>query len=153
MVWLGIIVGVFLAEYKIKAYFDQTLKFGQSVEKWKGHIILNKYYNEGVAFDRLKKYPKRVIGLTSVLITMLGGYLITLCSFSSQEKMKLRKLSLAFLLGGAISNLWDRVTKHHVVDYFSLSYKKIRHIVFNIADFCIFIGTFLFVLSYYWEKK
>ncbi len=54
----------------------------------------------------------------------------------------LEKTGVALLLGGGLNNLYDRYTKGHVVDYFHLNFgpKWLRAIVFNISDFCIFIG-------------
>ena len=56
-------------------------------------------------------------------------------------------LGVALLLGGGLNNLYDRYTKGHVVDYFHLNFgpKWLRAIVFNISDFCIFIGALLAV--------
>ena len=58
-----------------------------------------------------------------------------------------RRLADALLLGGGLNNLYDRYTKGHVVDYFHLNFgpKWLRAIVFNISDFCIFIGALLAV--------
>jgi len=53
------------------------------------------------------------------------------------------KMSMALLLGGAYSNLYDRMKREYVVDYFGFNVKnqKLRSIVFNISDFCIMIGA------------
>ena len=59
----------------------------------------------------------------------------------------LEETGVALLLGGGLNNLYDRYTKGHVVDYFHLNFgpKWLRAIVFNISDFCIFIGALLAV--------
>ena len=59
------------------------------------------------------------------------------------------KLGASFLLGGAASNLYDRLNRGYVVDYIrfpNCRIKKIRHIIFNIADFFLFMGAALSVL-------
>ena len=62
---------------------------------------------------------------------------------------RLLKAGLAFLLGGAYSNTYDRLMRKYVVDYvsFPVKNKKIRNIVFNISDFCIAVGALLMVLG------
>ena len=57
------------------------------------------------------------------------------------------KTGVALLLGGGLSNLYDRYTKGHVVDYFHINIgpKRLRNIIFNISDFCVFIGALLAV--------
>ena len=53
------------------------------------------------------------------------------------------------LAGGGLSNLYDRYTKHHVVDYvrFQTGPKWFRRIIFNVSDFFIFIGAVLAVIG------
>ena len=51
--------------------------------------------------------------------------------------------------GGGLSNLYDRYTKHHVVDYvrFQTGPKWFQRIIFNVSDFFIFIGAVLAVIG------
>jgi signal peptidase II len=58
-----------------------------------------------------------------------------------QKGKKLLKLGAAFMLGGAASNVYDRVKRGFVVDYFSFSF--FNKVVFNISDFFIFIGSII----------
>ncbi len=59
--------------------------------------------------------------------------------------MILIKLGLSFVVGGAFSNVYDRLVRRYVVDYFSFNVKweRLRRIVFNISDLFIFLGSFL----------
>ena len=66
-----------------------------------------------------------------------------------QKGKYMMKTGLALLLGGALSNTYDRLKRKYVVDYFSfgVKWKRLRNIVFNISDFCILAGTLLTVLG------
>ncbi len=150
MIWIGIVIGIVVIEWFLKAHFDKKLKFGETIEIGKGKIILKKYYNKGAALDSFETYPKQLLLVTG---GMIGVILYLWKKAIGMQGEYVRKIAFSLLLGGAISNLLDRLTKHYVVDYFSFSWKKIRHIVFNIADFCIFIGSFLFLLASLKEKK
>lgn len=150
MIWIGFIISIIAFEWVMKRKMDQTLKVNESIPIWNGKIILKKYYNKGIAFDRFSKYPKLIIGITSTFIIGLFAWLIVLLG---TPKQLIKKFALSLLLGGAISNLLDRITKYYVMDYFSFSWKKIRHIVFNIADFCIFIGSILLFFLFLKEGK
>ena len=57
-------------------------------------------------------------------------------------------LGLSLLLGGGASNLYDRIAKGYVVDYFSFRtpWKRLNRINFNLSDLCIFLGGILLVL-------
>ncbi|MDE6887595.1 MAG: signal peptidase II, partial [Eubacterium sp.] len=53
------------------------------------------------------------------------------------------------LAGGGLSNLYDRLRKGYVVDYFSFGTgpKWFRRLVFNLADFFVFAGVLLCMIQ------
>jgi signal peptidase II len=59
-----------------------------------------------------------------------------------------RQLALAFILGGAIGNLIDRVTTGLVVDFILLSWGRHEFPVFNVADMAVTCGVTLFALTW-----
>lgn len=75
-------------------------------------------------------------------------FLMYVFSFGKKGK-KLLRTGLAFLLGGAFSNTYDRMVRGYVVDYFGFEVKndKLRGLVFNISDFCIMIGAMITVIA------
>ena len=150
MIWTGIVLGIIVFESIVKEKMDRTLTFHKSIKKWNGKIILNKYYNKGAALDLCSKHPKLLLAMTGGLIVYI---ILSFKKIIRMPKQYTKKLACALLLGGALSNFIDRIIKHHVVDYFSFSWKKIRHIVFNIADLCIFLGSILWMLVSFKEKK
>ncbi len=58
---------------------------------------------------------------------------------AQKEKQKglLPKLSFGLILGGALSNLFDRIFYGYVVDYIDIRIWP----VFNLSDMCISIGV------------
>lgn len=49
-----------------------------------------------------------------------------------------QKIGLSMVLGGAISNLYDRLVKGYVVDYFSIEFKRLKKVIFNLGDILYF---------------
>lgn len=146
MIYLLITAGVFLLDLGIKHYMDK--KYARKVEHPRFHsrIILEKYYNHGAAFNLLAKKPElmRLLHTVILIVVGIGSY------FAMKMTGKtLQKTGLALLLGGGLSNLYDRYTKGHVIDYFRINIgpKRLRKIIFNISDFCIFIGALLAVIG------
>ena len=65
-------------------------------------------------------------------------------------------LGAGLLLGGRLANLYDRTFRGSVTDYLrfpTLPWKKIRSLVFNLADFCIFFGAALVLLRTLFPKR
>lgn len=62
-------------------------------------------------------------------------------------------LSVALILGGAIGNLYDRITLGYVVDFLHFYWGNYHFPAFNIADTAISIGAALMVLDLFRPKK
>ncbi len=56
-------------------------------------------------------------------------------------------LALALILGGALGNLWDRLTLGYVVDFIQVYYDQWYWPAFNVADSAIFVGAVMLVLD------
>ncbi len=58
-----------------------------------------------------------------------------------------QKIGLSMVLGGAISNLYDRLVKGYVVDYFSIEFKRLKNVIFNLGDIFVFLGSLVFLAA------
>ncbi len=95
--------------------------------------------NTGAAFSIFRDRQSFLIILTSIVIVILIVYFISLLK---NEKLVLLRLPLAFIIGGAIGNLIDRIRLNYVVDFFD--FNLINFAVFNIADIFIVVGSIIF---------
>lgn len=146
MGYLLIITLVFITDLIIKTVIEKTRSQGKKDSYFNGKIIIQKYYNKGFALDKFEKYPKLVsCGSAAVCIILLIRLLVLLF----QKGYKGLKVALSLIIGGASSNVFDRFTKHYVVDYisFDVKWKKLQKVVFNLSDFCIIAGTLLMMFS------
>ncbi len=145
MIYLIIPAGIFLLDYMVKRRVDKTKELGESEEICDGKIILQKYYNEGATLNLMAKKPKLVTTIHAVILGVLAvGYALIL-RLKAEGGLK---VGLGMMLGGGLSNLYDRITKKHVVDYFSFNvkWKKLKNIIFNISDLFIFLGGIITVI-------
>lgn len=146
MIYFLLAAGVFLLDFFIKNHVDKTYIRKEKHPRLNGAIILEKYYNTGAALNFLQKRPLPLKILHTLVLLGVG----TLYYFSLRHLgHPLGKTGLSLLLGGGANNLFDRYTKGHVVDYFHINRgpKQLKNIIFNISDFCIFIGALLVVLD------
>ncbi len=146
MIYLFITAGVFLLDFIIKSHMDK--KYARKVQhpRLNGTIILEKYYNRGAALNLLARKPKIIKILHTLVLIVVGTVYYFIIRYSNRP---VAKTGLALLLGGGLSNLFDRYTKGHVVDYFRINIgpKWLRRIIFNVSDFCVFIGALLAALD------
>lgn len=61
--------------------------------------------------------------------------------------MRLEKLALSLCLAGGISNLSDRFIRGQVVDYFTINFRRLKRVVFNLADIFIFLGAIILLVA------
>lgn len=138
--------GIFLLDLILKNRIEKTMDEGGEKPFCKGRLLIKRYHNKGAFLD-LGEKKQGVIACLSLLLTLCMT-VIFLATFTFRGNSTL-KAGLAFLLGGAYSNTYDRLVRKYVVDYVSFPVKnlRIRRIVFNISDFCILIGAVLITIA------
>ena len=111
-----------------------------------GRVLIRKYHNKGAMLNLGQKYP-RVVAALSVALTALMAVAFV-CSLGQRGNGLLRA-GLAFLLGGAFCNTYDRLKRGYVVDYltFRVGWKPLGRVVFNLSDFAIMVGALMAVLG------
>ena len=96
-------------------------------------------YNSGAAFGILKDVPE----LTLILSSLACGVIFLVIIFSKLNRFS--KIGLSIMLGGAISNLIERIFFGHVIDWIPFFMFELN---FNLADVEISLGALIaFVFS------
>ena len=134
---LAIAATVFAADFLIKTYLLKNLTQATlPVIKNIFHITL--VTNKGAAFGILQ-------GKTDLLIFIGIAFVVIFCLIARNDIKKSLTLAIAFglILGGAASNLYDRIFLGFVVDYLDFRIWP----VFNLSDTCICIGVGLIILE------
>lgn len=109
-------------------------------------ILIQRHHNCGAILNLGQRWSRAV----TVVSVLACAALAAIFLFRMGRKGgRLIDVGLAFLLGGAFSNTYDRLKRKYVVDYFSFQVKwePFRRIVFNLADFAILIGAVFMVVS------
>lgn len=130
---------VFFADFLLKTYLRLNFEPAQTFPLIKNVFHITFVFNRGAAFGILQ-------GKTTFLI-YIG--IIFVCVFLFLMKKEKRKSLLFFIasgliLGGALSNLGDRIFLKGVIDYLDIRIWP----VFNLSDTCITIGAGLLI----WES-
>ena len=137
MMWCIIVVSLLAA--------DQFLKHLARENKLSGtlrHIQLTHLENEGLMLGKCARSP------LSTAAPCLG-FLALLCSLPTRKNVP-EKWGVALLLSGGLSNLWDRLRRGSVTDYIRFPHlpgKKLRTLVWNVADFLLLLGGALMLIG------
>ena len=109
-------------------------------------LDLTLHYNSGAAFSLLSEAGGWQRWFLSA-IAAVAGLAICIWLARLQAGEKLLAVGLSLILGGALGNLWDRLTLGHVVDFISLHYADWYFPAFNLADSAITAGAALLLLD------
>ncbi|MCH5258099.1 MAG: signal peptidase II [Lachnospiraceae bacterium] len=139
-------IAIFITDLLIKNHIENMEIAEGEKSLMGGRLLLHRYHNRG-AFLNVGERRRGMVSVLSLVLT-LGATMLFLATFTYRGS-RIMKVGLAFLLGGAYSNTYDRLVRKYVVDYVSFPFKnqKIRNIVFNISDFCIMVGALLLVIG------
>lgn len=151
-IYLGItalIVGIDLA---VKHWVESHLDFQKDKKILKKCGILRRVHNKGMMLNLGEEHSRVVKDLSCVMTILLSGAQILLLGKKGYAN---EKLGLALVLGGAISNTYDRVKRGFVVDFFAFPFKnkKWASVTYNIGDFAIFLGGAITLVSTMLSEK
>lgn len=97
-------------------------------------------FNTGSAFGFLNSASGWQVWFFGVIAFVVSvGILIWLSRLSSRERWL--SIALCFIVGGALGNLWDRISYGHVIDFIQLYISHYYWPTFNVADSAICIGA------------
>lgn len=142
--WYGISAVVIALDLYTKHLIEVAFTYGDMLTIT-SFFDLVRYHNQGAAFSFLADaggWQKWFFSGISVVAAIVITYLI-----QKHRTEKLFCVGLALVLGGAIGNLYDRVTLGYVVDFLNFHYRDIYWPAFNVADSAICIGVGLLLLD------
>lgn len=116
------------------------LKPSCSFPLWKDVLHLTYVENEGAAFGIFKDQRWIFIVLSIVAMIIIAAFVI----YKRKRIPLMLSVALAFVFGGGIGNLIDRIVSGYVVDF--IDFTLINFAVFNIADTFVCIGSGLIIL-------
>lgn len=99
-------------------------------------------FNTGASFGFLSHQLGWQIWFFSI-IAIIISLMIMIYFFKTPHLSSTHITGLAFILGGAVGNLTDRLLHQRVTDFFSWHINDYYFPTFNIADSAVFIGVLL----------
>lgn len=148
--WLWLSLAVVALDLASKAWLARILVPGEAHDLTPFlRIVL--VYNTGAAFSFLATaggwqrwfFAAIAVAISVVLVVVLrrhrGHWLVA--------------AALALVLGGALGNLWDRLTLGRVTDFVLLHAGEHSWPAFNVADSAITVGVAILIAESLWPKR
>jgi len=148
--WLALSVVVIALDLYTKHLVVNAFAYGEHLTIT-SFFDLVRYHNEGAAFSFLSNaggWQRIFFSAIAVIASAVIVYLMY-----KSPKQKLFCLGLAFILGGALGNLYDRLTLGYVVDFLFFHYQAYYWPAFNLADSAITFGVSLLLIDSFKNKQ
>jgi signal peptidase II len=136
-------LAILIIDQLFKYLVHQSMSLGQSIPLLDGILKLTYVRNTGAAFSLFVGFSPYllVIGVIVALAVIYFHYKIPARNYYLQT-------GLAFILGGSLGNLVDRIFRSYVIDYLDVTIWP----VFNFADIMINIGVILIAFKLFAKK-
>lgn len=138
-----LICSIFIIDRFLKLLVSVNVGYGESIAVLPFFNITH-LNNTGIAFSFFTGNNKILLVINLAVILLL----VYVLKFNNLKKGSVY-IAYGLILGGALSNLWDRFFYGGVIDYIDFKVWP----VFNVADAAITIGAMLIVYSMFKDMK
>lgn len=137
---LGIIAANIGLDQWTKVWARETLQFKPMESYWNDFFRLIYVENKGAFLSLGADLSDgiRVLILHFFPAILLGA--LTLYAMFSRALNKWQIIGMSFIIGGGISNVYDRIVYEAVTDFMNMGLFGIRTGIFNFADVSIMVG-------------
>ena len=144
-VWYLITLIILFLDQISKTIIVKNFFYGES-QAVSTFFNMVRVHNPGAAFSFLSDAGGWQRWALSGLAILVSIMIIIWLSRLTREKW-LESLSLSMILGGALGNLWDRLTLGYVVDFLDFHWMSWHFPAFNLADSAISLGALILILD------
>ena len=100
-------------------------------------------WNTGIGFGFFSSNSNIIYNSITAIICAIIIFIIYLII----KSLFMDKLLLSLVLGGALGNLYDRLTYYAVPDFIDIHYKGFHWFTFNMADIFITVGIIMLLIK------
>ncbi len=145
MRWLWIAVIAFIADLITKSMVVADMELYQSIQIMP-FFNLTYVHNYGAAFSFLSDAGGWQRWFFTLIAVFVSGLILWWLKQTKKEQVLL-PIAFSLILGGAIGNLFDRLTYGYVIDFLDFYYQGWHWPAFNIADSAIFLGAAVLIID------
>ncbi|SFM81640.1 signal peptidase II [Thermodesulforhabdus norvegica] len=139
---------VLMLDQLSKRLVRETLPVGSASPVIPGFFNLVHVENPGVAFSILADNPTLLTRLILILIALIAVVVLnTVVARSGDNPGRGLLIPYGLILGGALGNLYDRITRGMVTDFLDFYIGDLHWPAFNLADGAITVGAIFLIIA------
>lgn len=150
--WLWLSAIVIVLDRMTKIWMSKALLLNDPFEITP-FFNLTLSHNKGAAFGMLNNasgWQQWMFGVIAVVVSVV---IVIWLKRMRHDQSAWLPIALAFILGGALGNLFDRIFIGHVIDFLDMHINAWHWPVFNVADIAICIGAFMLMLDFMFDHQ
>ena len=142
-----------LVDFFSKIYISNLLDNNETII-FTNYIILEKFYNKGIAFSIFNSDSVLINYIILFIIILVIAFIIRLFLTQFNKLKQNEVIAYSLIIGGAVGNMIDRIIHGYVLDFIFIHYNNFYFpAIFNLADVSISLGVFFLLLAYLKEEK
>jgi len=147
-----ITVLIFAGDQITKALVKNSIPHDAVITVIPGFFNIIHVENSGIAFSLFAGSSSswKMVMLIAVSLALLIA--VVVMAWKSREMNWGTGVGLALIMGGASSNLLDRIRFAQVVDFLDVYFRSYHWPTFNLADSAIVVGAGLLILELFFSK-
>ena len=130
-----------LIDQIIKYLISNSMELYENINIIPNFLNITYVKNDGGAFSILSGGRWFFVGIGVIALVLLIRFIIL-----DKKISRFDVVAYSLVLSGIIGNLIDRVLSGNVIDYIHFNIFSYDMAIFNFADMCIVIGTFMIML-------
>ena len=142
-----------LIDFFSKIYISNLLDDNETII-FTNYIILEKFYNKGIAFSIFNSDSALINYIILFIIILVIAFITRLFLTQFNKLKKNEVVAYSLIIGGAVGNMIDRIMHGYVLDFIFIHYNSFYFpAIFNLADVSISLGVFFLLLAYLKEER
>jgi signal peptidase II len=149
--WLWLTGLVIILDVITKAMASESLQLHQPVNIFPG-LNMTLMHNTGAAFSFLSDASGWQRWFFSIVAIVVSAAIVVWLA-RLQKGQAWLAIGLAMILGGALGNVWDRLSLGYVIDFIDVYVGNAHWPAFNIADSAITVGAGILIFDSFRSHK
>src|ERR1043166_775854 len=138
-----LVVLTLLLDRWTKSLIQTRFTLNESASVIDGLLNITYVRNTGVAFGIFSSISSPAKSILLSLFTAIAAVVVVVYSVRSPVRNRMLQVALGFILGGALGNLYDRISFGYVIYFLELYVRSYHWPAFNVADSAISTGVVL----------